>query len=1338
MKIERIGLLRERLAAAEAKRVAAVGENGALALLEHAMRMAQVAVDAERDFEGLASAAERDPRRALAHLDAYLRRTATSRTRLGEDLRAVRRKGPLRLDLPALAERVAVRAFRAEVEAEVALAYLGVRLTAKDAVELPVQHVIELAERPGRWSRRVEALHVLRALSTHPLPPTTKEAVAVACEQLCLPTQHRWVQPAALEVLARFEPQRALGLALARFSAPGSGDDFLVRERWVDIASRQRHTRWTELLELAMNDPSEHVRLTVARVVRNSIPLVHLATTDASEKVRAQALLHLVKRTPRNVEVHLRAALTGDRSEFVVVTAASCLTALARKKALRDRVETRQALLSAAQREDLRESTRAAVKEELAAVEVLADPLLRVVHDLLARVVGQAPLGGGIRVRGPVLKALSDAQIAHVLSVLSQNDFAISADRTTDGVILYRGEARRWSFWRVLQELRTPLPSKRQGYTHSWGRKIRGRLRAPPRGLAELTATNVPGERVLVPRTGDWGRQLPLVDDLLSSGVLTGTPTRVVGPTGTTIITPPATRVARLKSWLRLSLSYQRYAEQRRRSLESEEAPVQRGFADTILHDTGIQLEFSPHPFARTLAAPREIPGPGDASALPTASLALVMPSAPWVSGLSRDFLHYSLTPEGNRLPHVGAYAAIVLVGMLARAIIIRRQIDADRRAIPMLLGGWGTRGKSGTERIKAGMLQGLGYEVLVKTTGCEAMFIHAVPGLRAQEVFIYRPYDKATIWEQSGLLRLGRRLGVQAFLWECMALQPDLVNLLHSQWMRDDYSTITNAYPDHEDVQGPAGFDVAQVISEFVPVRGRLFTAEDQMLPLLREQARARRTSIRTVGDREANLIAGDLLARFPYHEHPKNIALVASLAQALGIPAAVAITEMADHVVPDLGVLKTYPRVPYAGRVVAFTNGMSANERTGALSNWVRMGFDKREGVLKNRRIVTVVNNRADRVARSEVFARFLVQDIGAHAHVLIGTNVSGLLGFIREALVKHVAEIAPSRELDGDREERRATVESRLLRAFQRLEIADVTAASVLAEIEAYGWPALPPSLLETMLTPGGPGERLAAARAAVSSHVPAAYPPEARDWLITSIARRRVARGVFDAIGLVDSDPARLDRIFGDAYIELFDEQVVPLHDSSLTGDQVVDRVVKSCPPGSIVDIMGVQNIKGTGLDFVYRWVSLDTVERALVKVRAGGEDRAAGLRELLLHDDYGLIDAEYAREAVSTLSASVPPDEQGAFGPLVQRLDGLVKRKQAALSAKTAASFGDVVRTVIGKTFDYIDSMRRQSRAKEVLEDLVAGRISHAAAAVEMRAVVARAKGGWAKRKAASG
>jgi hypothetical protein len=44
-------------------------------------------------------------------------------------------------------------------------------------------------------------------------------------------------------------------------------------------------------------------------------------------------------------------------------------------------------------------------------------------------------------------------------------------------------------------------------------------------------------------------------------------------------------------------------------------------------------------------------------------------------------------------------------------------------------------------------------------------------------------------------------------------------------------------------------------------------------------------------------------------------------------------------------------------------------------------------------------------------------------------------------------------------------------------------------------------------------------------------------------------------------------------------------------------------------------------------------------------------------------------------------------------------------------------------------------MRRQAMAREVVDDLTAGRLSHASAAIEMRNVVARAKGAWATKKA---
>jgi len=95
-----------------------------------------------------------------------------------------------------------------------------------------------------------------------------------------------------------------------------------------------------------------------------------------------------------------------------------------------------------------------------------------------------------------------------------------------------------------------------------------------------------------------------------------------------------------------------------------------------------------------------------------------------------------------------------------------------------------------------------------------------------------------------------------------------------------------------------------------------------------------------------------------------------VVHLAETLEIPRDVALRAMADHVVPDLGVLKEYGPVDYDGRIASFVNGMSANERAGFLSNWQRMGFgafSERSGLEEQH--VVVVNNRADRLARQQV---------------------------------------------------------------------------------------------------------------------------------------------------------------------------------------------------------------------------------------------------------------------------------------------------------------------------------------------------------------------------------
>jgi len=383
--------------------------------------------------------------------------------------------------------------------------------------------------------------------------------------------------------------------------------------------------------------------------------------------------------------------------------------------------------------------------------------------------------------------------------------------------------------------------------------------------------------------------------------------------------------------------------------------------------------------------------------------------------------------------------------------------------------------------------------------------------------------------------------------------------------------------------------------------------------------------------------------------------------------------------------------------------------------------------------------VNNRADRVARSEVFARFIVQDAAAHKHVIIGTNVSGFVGFAREALAQFLVETAPSRDLAGDLASRRQTVSDRLHKAWQRLKIGAATPEAAAMELASLSLPALSTTVLRALLAPIGPDETVEQGRRAVEMGVPSTYPAEGRPFVVESLARRRATAAVGLAVDrYLESEPARLDAIFSNAYRQLFEDQLVPLDDSNITGDAIIDVIARTAPPGTRIDIMGLQNIKGTGLDFVYRWVSLDAVERAIQKMRSTRpEERDEGLHELLTHNDWGLIDASHALRTLESLREGAPREQAAMFDAARTHIGPIEARHRHALGAARSRSVGELLRGLVGQTFDYLDSMRRQSMAKRVVDDLVASRISHAGAAIEMRAIVARAKGRWANKTSAS-
>ncbi|MFP2912796.1 hypothetical protein ACLESD_48875, partial [Pyxidicoccus sp. 3LFB2] len=636
------------------------------------------------------------------------------------------------------------------------------------------------------------------------------------------------------------------------------------------------------------------------------------------------------------------------------------------------------------------------------------------------------------------------AWLGAILADLSRDGYGLYAERSDTTLTLWQGDRQKRRLWRILHELRTPAPNKRQAFQHTIGRVMPGTLRAHPAHLDEITETVVPGERVHVASQGGWGRHLPTVDDLLDMPLRADGKVHLFSSHGTTVLVPPPSLARRLRNRLRVTKDYRQLAALRLTSLQGEEPRERRRYVEALEKDLGVVVQFAPYETQAPVPGPLStLFGDGDeGQGSRLHSSALVGLESGVLAVLTERIMEsegYFLGTGGNGVAALGIFTAALFTVFLGETYAKRQRVRKARAQVPLCIGGWGTRGKSGTERLKAALFTGMGFEVFAKTTGSEAMFVHSAPGGAPTEFFIFRPYDKATIWEQKDMVELGARLGTEVFLWECMALQPNFVELLQNDWMKDDVATLTNAYPDHEDIQGPAGMDVATVITKFMPKGGKVVTTEDHFLPLFQRAAKDGGTALHHSAWWEAELIPEELLSLFPYREHPRNMALVATMGEELGVPRSYALALMAEHVQPEIGVLKVFPSAKVRGRKLTFINGHSANERTGFLNNWRRTGLDTVEPETQpDRAVITVINNRWDRVSRSEVFARIMVEDAAADRHVLIGTNLEGLQKYVRDALDRFLqrTEVVAQEDLVAGADAHRP--EARLTRELARLKI------------------------------------------------------------------------------------------------------------------------------------------------------------------------------------------------------------------------------------------------------------------------------------------------------------
>lgn len=1133
-----------------------------------------------------------------------------------------------------------------------------------------------------------------------------------------------WIQNHAIEFLASTKLSFFLSVVKIHSADYREDDSIFVRHKIASLAFK--YVGESDLLlsiiqDVIIKDPSPYVRQAISKALPFiEHPQLHnlkeiLILNDPDKSVRALSITQSLKSTDYQKEFQtlIWRSLLSESDPFVLKTSLFCIRKLTEnsiQSTIPDTLFMSSSInkLSSLMQIDIPISLKRYTAMTREFVWVCSSVERYTIYQELYIFVQNIPVGKGNKLPKE-FSNINEEELYRILSVVAQNDFSLELKRTLwNNLFLYRSERFGRRLWRILYEFFNPSPDKRQAFIHTIARIYEGTHHFPSSILAEQAPTKVPGEPYYIPEEESWRPYIPLPDHFLSSlkqSTLRIHPYKIYSSDGVTSIQAPRFFLNRLRIYAILSWNYARIARLRNWKEDSTEAP---SAYISVMRKLGFETYFSPYI--------KE-----DKSTTKFFSLALPLP---FISPDTQEAIgNYFISAYENTLSDLVLFLITIFSFFFIRHVIISRKIIKARKNIPLSIGGWGTRGKSGTERLKAALFNSLGMKVFSKTTGNEAMFLHADSFERMREMFLFRPYDKATIWEQADTVLLADKLHVDVFLWESMGLTPSYVEVLQQRWMNDDIATITNTYPDHEDIQGPAGINIPQVMTNFIPKHSILVTSEEIMYPILKAHAKTVDTKSFSTGWLEAGLIAPDILSRFPYEEHPYNIALVLGMAEQLDINEDVALKAMADNIVPDLGVLKAYPPANVNNRTLLFINGMSANERFGALGNWHRMGLDKiDEDKEPHTFITTVINNRADRVSRSRVFASMVVEDIVADCHILIGSNLSGFHSYLEQSWLDYQKKLS----LAPDENHSSSDILKNYAKKFRIIRNPDQLKRRLEIMLDAYD---IKSEKKEHVLQQC---HDLKALKLLLKEEI------EIFDFY------SRFNEEYEEFKDLLDQSEEKitidiLDKNFRTLLWKWLKGRIIFITNYHATGNEIVQAISQHTPPGMQNKIIGMQNIKGTGLDFAYRWVAWNHCYQICQAIQSTDNTTIRqGIDALATFNDHGPLTLELTQASIEIAKKSIATQNE-YYQAQIQLIESTLqeaKNKSFQLSTEGSLQVSYSKKWIQGilemteSFLDAGDAIKRRKKANRIYKDLVNHHISHKRAALELQKITKRQKGGW--------
>lgn len=313
--------------------------------------------------------------------------------------------------------------------------------------------------------------------------------------------------------------------------------------------------------------------------------------------------------------------------------------------------------------------------------------------------------------------------------------------------------------------------------------------------------------------------------------------------------------------------------------------------------------------------------------------------------------------------------AATCLAGVLGSTTLQYRSHRKRLDDLDTVVHVNGIRGKSTVTRLIHGALSESGLRTVAKTTGTYACVI----GSDRREHPIRRTYAP-NILEQFSIFAKWLTRRVDAMVVECMAVRPEYQKFCQDKIVRADIVVITNVRIDHQEEMGDTVEEIAASLCSTMPLRGTVVTGEQNpaVLEIMQEKCDEAETTL-IVAD--PSRVPAEHVASYRYLQFAENVAVGLEVCKLLGIDEDTALRGMLGaH--PDPGMV-TVDTVEIEGKRVHWVPAFAVNDKESTISVLDEIDNLLPEGCEK----IGLLNNRADRGPRAELFADIVCEDVPHH---------------------------------------------------------------------------------------------------------------------------------------------------------------------------------------------------------------------------------------------------------------------------------------------------------------------------------------------------------------------